>query len=249
MKRRPLLAAAAAALTAAPSFGQPACRAESGRRVPLVVELFTSEGCSSCPPADRWLSALRGRDDVIALGFHVTYWDRLGWPDRFASREFTARQHEHAERLGRDHVYTPQVLVDGRDWRGWHGGAGGADLPAAPPPASAPRLTLARDGDAVLATVDAWTGAAAQGDRLAGYWAVTEDRHESRVRAGENAGETLRHDHVVRLIRPLADWRASAGLTSRLEVSRGVAEHPRRVVFVVTDVATRRTLQALALAC
>jgi hypothetical protein len=242
MRRRPLLAAAAA-VAAAPSFGQPACRAESGQRVPLVVELFTSEGCSSCPPADRWLSALRGRDDVIALGFHVTYWDRLGWPDRFASREFTARQYEHAQRLGRDNVYTPQVLVDGRDWRGW------PKLPGAAAPGPAPRLALAREGDAVLATVGAWAGAAAWGDRLAGYWAVSEDGHASRVRAGENAGETLRHDHVVRLVRPVADWRASEGLASRLDVSRGVPEHPRRVVFVVTDPATRRTVQALALAC
>lgn len=245
MKRRSLLAATAA-VTAAPSFAQPACQTKSGPRVPLVVELFTSEGCSSCPPADRWLSTLRGREDVIALGFHVTYWDRLGWPDRFASREFTARQHEHMQRLGMNQVYTPQVLVDGRDWRDWRGWP---RLPAPAAPGNAPRLALAREGDAVLATVDAWTGAASQGDRLGGFWAVTEDRHESRVRAGENAGETLRHDHVVRLVRPLADWRASDGLRSRLDVSRGAAEHPRRVVFVVTDVATRRTVQALALAC
>jgi hypothetical protein len=244
MKRRSLLAVSAA-VAAAPSFGQPVCRAESGARVPLVVELFTSEGCSSCPPADRWLSALKGRDDVIALGFHVTYWDRLGWPDRFASSEFTARQYEHMRRLGADHVYTPQVVVDGRDWRGWRG----SGLPAAAAPRAAPRLVLERDGDAVLATVAPWPGAAARGDQVTGFWAVTEDGHENRVRAGENAGETLRHDHVVRLVRPLADWRASDGLRSRLEVGRGEPKHPRRVVFVVADPATRRPLQALALAC
>jgi hypothetical protein len=78
---------------------------------------------------------------------------------------------------------------------------------------------------------------------------VLEDRHVSAVRAGENAGETLRHDHVVRLYRPVAPWPASAGTQQRLQVSRGVAEHPRRVAFVVTDATTHRPVQALALGC
>jgi len=210
---------------------------------PTVVELYTSEGCSSCPPADRWLSTLKGQPGVLALAFHVNYWDRLGWPDRFASAEATARQHELAQRAGSRNVYTPQVIANGRDWRFW------PKLPTADAAAAAATpvsLTLSRDGDKVSAQVSAAPGAPAQ---LAGYWAVLEDQHESHVRAGENAGETLRHDHVVRLYKPVAAWQATAGGASQLNVSAGVAAHPRRVVFVVTDAATQRPLQALALAC
>src|SRR5579859_2803882 len=82
---------------------------------PVVVELFTSEGCSSCPPADALLSELaRSRPDVLPLAFHITYWDRLGWPDPFALRAATDRQRDYAGTLGLDSIYTPQMVVDGR---------------------------------------------------------------------------------------------------------------------------------------
>ncbi len=230
------------ALATAPAHG---CQARSGPVPPRVVELYTSEGCSSCPPADRWLSTLRGRDDVLALAFHVTYWDRLGWPDRFGAASHTLRQQELARRAGSRQVYTPQVVADGQDWRRW------PDLPSTPPADTAgagraPALVLERQGDRVTAQVAPLQGGPA---RLAGYWAVLEDRHTSRVTAGENAGETLHHDHVVRLYQPVAGWAAAAGAAPLLQVSRGVPAHPRRVAFVVTDAASGRPLQALALAC
>jgi hypothetical protein len=203
-----------------------------------VVELYTSEGCSSCPPADRWLSTLKGRSDVLPLAFHVDYWDRLGWVDRYASREATSRQYELARLAGNSGVYTPQVVAAGRDWRVW------PKLPDAKPSA-APVLKLEREGERVQLTVEP----DAANRRLAGYWAVTEDDHQSRVSAGENAGETLRHDHVVRLYKPLAAFAAAQGQRAELTVSRGVPEHPRRVVFVLTDAATQRPLQAVALGC
>jgi hypothetical protein len=217
-----------------------ACHAHSGPVPATVVELYTSEGCSSCPPADRWLSGLGSDGQVIALAFHVTYWDRLGWPDRFASAAHTARQHQLARRVGSAQVYTPQVVVDGQDWRHW------PKLPPPRPLAPAPAMSLVRDGDRVSVRVAALTQGPAQ---LAGYWAVLEDRHVSRVSAGENAGATLRHDHVVRLYQPVAEWAASAGSSWSLAVSGGVPAHPRRVVFVVTDAGSGKPLQALALAC
>ncbi len=227
----------AGALNASSAWAQ-TCTARSGATVPTIVELYTSEGCSSCPPADKWLSTLKGKPDVLALAFHVNYWDRLGWPDRFASAEATARQHELASLAGSRQVYTPQVVANGRDWRVWPKLPGSSTSPVS--------LTLTRDGDKVTAQVAATRETPAQ---LSGYWAVLEDQHVSQVRAGENAGETLRHDHVVRLYKPVPAWAAAQGSSTQLSVNRGVPEFPRRVVFVVTDGSTQRPLQALALAC
>ncbi|MBL8325264.1 MAG: DUF1223 domain-containing protein [Rubrivivax sp.] len=232
-----------ACLAAAAAGGAASCTARSHATTPpRVVELYTSEGCSSCPPADRWLSTLKGRSDVIALGYHVTYWDRLGWPDRFASEQFTRRQYEWAARQGRGNVYTPQVLVDGLDWRAW------PRLPdTSAPAAPAPVLTLTREPDGkVLARVEPQP---ANSSQLGGYWAVVEHDHASRVRAGENSGETLRHDHVVRLHRAVPAFAAREGLVSRLDVLPGAASNPRRIVFVVTRPPTEVPLQALALDC
>lgn len=231
--------AALAALTLAAGAAQAAdvCRASSGAQAPLVVELYTSEGCSSCPPADRWLSTLKGRPDVLPLAFHVTYWNRLGWVDRFATPEGTARQMLLAQRAGRTGIYTPQVLAGGRDWREW------PRLPAAD--TLGPAVTLSRQGDRVQVQVAPDAGL----QRLAGYWAVVEDGHASRVTAGENANAHLRHDHVVRLYQPLSPWPGPAGLSAGLAVSRGMPPHPRRVVFVVTDADTDRPLQAAVLGC
>lgn len=234
----PLLAAVSLAL-ASTAAEAAACRAEAGAAAPLVVELYTSEGCSSCPPADRWLSGLKGQPGVLTLAFHVDYWDRLGWPDRFASRAATERQYRLAEVSRSAQVYTPQVVVDGADWRRW------PDLPARGQ-ASPVKLTLEREGQQVTARVAALEG---DGRRLGGYWAVVEDGHASRVTGGENRGETLRHDHVVRHYEPVADWRAAEARQWVLPVLPGVPEHPRRVVFVVTDATTLRPLQALALSC
>jgi len=241
MDNLPILFAAlltSPAVLAAPAA---ACQAQSSATPPRVVELYTSEGCSSCPPADKWLSTLKGRSDVLALSFHVTYWDKLGWPDRFASTEFTQRQYAQAQRDGSAQVYTPQVVVQGKDWRGW------PKLPAVAADAAVPVVMLSREGDAVTATVQPL--ATRSGAQLSAYWAVLEDGHQTAVRAGENAGEQLRHDHVVRLLKPVAAWPAGSGTATTLSVTRGDPAFPRRVVLVVTDGATQRPLQAVALGC
>ena len=220
-----------------------ACQAQSPKLTPTVVELYTSEGCSSCPPADRWLSSVKTGPEVVALAFHVDYWDRLGWVDRFATPAATQRQYQLARLSGRDGVYTPQVVVSGQDWRSW------PKLPAASTVAPI-SVMLSREGDTVTAQVA--PGEAAGGKiagQLSGYWAVLEDRHQTQVRAGENSGETLRHDHVVRQYQPVANWRAGEGVRLDLKVSRGVADYPRQVVFVVTDPATAQPLQAVSLGC
>ena len=231
------LSALLAALVPVATLAQ-TCEARSTAQPPAVVELYTSEGCSSCPPADRWLSALKGRSDTIALAFHVNYWDRLGWPDRFATAALTERQHQLAQSSGSNSVYTPQVVHNGRDLRNW-GGVSPARLATSPV-----ALALKREGNNVTANI----GAA--NERLAGYWAVLEDGHVSRVKAGENAGETLKHDHVVTLYKPVPAWNAKDAATqATLPLPAAAAGVTRRVVFVVTDAATLRPVQALALGC
>jgi len=212
------------------------CSAQSGANAPLVVELYTSEGCNSCPPADRWLSQVQGRADVIALAFHVDYWDRLGWKDRYASPAWTQRQYEVSARSGASFVYTPQVLVGGRDYRRW---------PALPATAAAPvALSLVRDGDAYLARV---THPAGTPRALSGYWAVTEDGHVSQIKAGENHGKTLTHDAVVRELLPVEAIGDEALRFTPKPADAGAAS--RRVQFVVTDPRSGLPLQALALRC
>ncbi len=249
--RLALLLAGAASTAVAQAQQQPtavSCQAVSKPTPPTVLELYTSEGCSSCPPADRWLSTLKGRSDVLALAFHVTYWDRLGWPDRFALPEGTARQHQLAQLAGSRQVYTPQIVANGKDWPQWHRSP--VPGPVAPAAAAGPAVRLKRDGQQVTAEVGTWAGAPdTTKAQLSGYWAVLEDQHESKVRAGENAGETLRHDHVVRQYRPVGAWAASASTSHQITVGPGVLQHPRRVAFVVTEGATQKPLQAVVLGC
>jgi len=233
-------AACCAALWAAAAGAQPAqaCSAGSGAVVPTVVELYTSEGCNSCPPADRWLSTLKDRPGVVAAAFHVDYWDRLGWKDRFASPLYSERQAQQQALSGDRFSYTPQVRVNGADWRRW------PDLPD-PAPGSKVRLAVQRDGEQVDIHVQAPADA---GARWALWWAALEDGHDSDVKAGENRGVRLHHDQVVRHYGRIAPW--SGPLEQRVVVpARGEGGRPLRVIVVVTDAATGATAQAVALRC
>jgi hypothetical protein len=222
-----------------------ACLASSARTSAPVVELYTSEGCSSCPPADRWLSKLKADPAVVALAFHVDYWDRLGWKDRFASAAFTERQATQQASNGARFSYTPQVVVDGRDRTDWWSVSPAAgSRPAAPV-----ELTLAHEADRFVATVVPTANAP---KRLAAYWAVTEQGHVSAVKAGENEGATLRHDFVVRDYAPVREWAAHSGAAETLSFKPATpadAAHPRQVNLVVVDAATGRPVQALKIGC
>ncbi len=225
------------------------CEARSTSRQTPLIELYTSEGCSSCPPADRWLSTLpaaapggQGQPAVLAAAFHVSYWDRLGWADRFASPVFTARQAALMRSSGARYVYTPQVMVDGRDWRGW---------PVLPLAADAPAragIRLLRTGAQVQVSVGAGPGAP---PRLGLWWALLEDGHGTAVAAGENRGAQLRHDHVVRRYGQLPDWPAAAQtvLPPLLVEQNGEGGRKARLLVVVTDAATGAPLQAAQLVC
>jgi hypothetical protein len=222
-----------------------ACMAASPRAIAPVVELYTSEGCNSCPPADRWLSQLKADPAVVALAFHVDYWDRLGWKDRFASAAFTQRQATQQASNGARFSYTPQVVVDGRDRTDWSSAAPAAgSRPAAPV-----EVTLTHEGDRFVATVMPTANAP---KRLAAYWAVTEQGHVSAVKAGENQGVTLHHDFVVRDYETVHEWASRSGTAETLRfkpTTPADAAHPRSVNLVVIDAANGRPVQALKLGC
>jgi hypothetical protein len=217
------------------------CQRSAGTQPPAVVELFTSQGCSSCPPADRWLSTLKGDESVIALSFHVNYWNYLGWKDPYATPETTERQRRIQKALHGTYVYTPQVVLNGRDHRQWRGQAARA-LPKLPAE-QAPALSLSRAGDLITAQVGAQPGRS----QLAGYWAVLHNGLSQQVTRGENAGARLVNDHVVSLYQPVAAWNAQAAHTVRLMLPPNMAA--QRVVFIVTDEDLTQPLQGLALQC
>jgi hypothetical protein len=170
----------------------------AGRRAALL-ELYTSEGCSSCPPAEAWLSRLTSNPQlwtsVVPIAFHVDYWDNLGWRDRFASPAATQRQRAYAAAWRGDSIYTPGFVLDGREWRDWSGFAPG-DLPAATfGQDNAGQLrAVVRDGKSVTVTYRAASRPASSREvsvALLGCGVV------SNVKAGENGGRSLRHDFVA----------------------------------------------------
>lgn len=242
----------AAGLTLTASLAHPApataaCSVRSGPTVTPVVELFTSEGCNSCPPADRWISTLKTDPGVVALAFHVDYWDRLGWKDRFASPAYTQRQAQTQASSGARFNYTPQVLLDGADRKDWQRIAAPLSAPQRQRPAARVDITLVRDAGRFSATVAPASGAPA---RLAAYWALTENNHSTAVKAGENEGVTLTHDHVVREYVPVAAWNAAGPTTLRFEPSTPRdAGHPAEVNLIVVDADSGRPLQAVKLGC
>ena len=241
----PLAVAALAVFGQGLARADDACTATSARATAPVVELYTSEGCSSCPPADRWLSRLKADPAVVALAFHVDYWDRLGWKDRFASAAFTQRQAAQQATNGARFSYTPQVVVDGRDRADWSA----TTLASGSRPASPVEVTLALEGGRFVATVVPGTNAP---KRLAAYWAVTEQGHVSAVRAGENQGATLHHDFVVRDYEPVREWSARNGAAETLRFMPATpsdAAHPRFVNLVVVDAASGKPVQALKIGC
>jgi hypothetical protein len=242
---RGALAALLALAIGAPAWAAPVCRVQSAATVTPVVELYTSEGCNSCPPADRWLSSSVKTDaPVVALAFHVDYWDRLGWKDRFASPAFTQRQAEQVRTSGARFSYTPQVLIDGADRPDWPA----ASISGRARPQATVSAEMTQDANRVTAMITTMAGAPTH---LAAFWAVTEQDFVSAVKAGENQGVTLHHDFVVRDYRPVAAWVAKpAAATLQLDLPPTAdSAHQRLVNLVITDADTGRPVQAVKLGC
>jgi hypothetical protein len=190
MQRRTLMMAGAGIL------GAPlAVRAATA---PVVLELFTSQGCSSCPPADRLLGELARDPSVIALAWHVDYWNGLGWADPFASKLATERQRSYAERLG-DDVYTPAMVIGGAHMVvGSNRGAVRAAMETTPAPAVP--VTIVPDGAGLAVDIGA------PGRPATALLALYESEHVTSVGGGENGGRQLHEFRIVRSAMPLGNW-------------------------------------------
>jgi len=187
---RPFLFLGVGLLAVAPLTGA-AAQFASGENRTALVELFTSEGCSSCPPAERWLGTLRDEPglwrDFVPVAFHVDYWNRLGWPDRFSTREFTQREYDYAAAWASSSVYTPCLVRDGAEWRG--------SRSLAPSGAAAGKLTVSYEGDTLHAE---FSPAGSQtGVTFEIHAAILGAGIVSQVKAGENRGETLHHEFIA----------------------------------------------------
>lgn len=165
----------------------------SAERAPAVIELFTSEGCNSCPPADRWLSGFKDHpglfSEVIPMAFHVDYWDWIGWEDRFARPEYSARQTAYVEAGNLSQRYTPGIIVNSEEFRAWFSGRREVTSPLV----ARGRLSVTLDEGQLSARF----GFESESRPLTLHMAYLGNGLSSEVTKGENAGKTLRHDFVV----------------------------------------------------
>lgn len=192
------------------AFG-PTSSAGAGRAgTPVVVELFTSQGCSSCPPADAFLGELASRSDVIALAFHIDYWDYIGWKDPFANPAWTERQHAYKRALGLHMVYTPQMVIDGRvDAIGSEQATVNDAITAAAAQDDKVALSITEQGEGHYKV--ALPAAPSTQGLPATVWLVVFDHQQvTPVAKGENAGATLTDHNIVRELRPIGSWSGTA---------------------------------------
>jgi hypothetical protein len=194
---RPFLVGLSLAIAAVPALA-------ADPEHPTVVELFQSQGCSSCPPANANLNALGGRPDLLPLSFAVTYWDRLGWKDTFARPAFTDRQRDYAQARKSGQIYTPQVIVNGR---GIIVGNNRGQLER-----TIRRFDRGIIGPAIVPSGSRVTIGRAPAARPASVWLVYYDPRTRNVpiRAGENGGKTLPHRNIVRELHRLGRWNGAA---------------------------------------
>ncbi len=213
--------------------------AQSNTPTPVLVELFTSEGCSSCPPADDLLRKLDGMKTdhgqlIVALSEHVTYWNRLGWADPFSSEIFTQRQNTYGDRFHLDSVYTPQIVVNGD--REVLGSDGNAVLKAVQAQSGVSQeilkvLSIVPDSGALVVTYEA-SGPMPAG-KVQLYAALADDMDSSTVARGENAGHVLRHVSVVRSLVSLGSLETAAPVTVRLPAAARGQRRPGAPMHIV----------------
>jgi hypothetical protein len=220
------------------------------------VELFTSEGCSSCPPADALLKKLSEQQSmqgvqIIALEEHVDYWNHLGWRDPYSSIEFSERQNDYAQVFGTDGIYTPQMVVDGQNE--FVGSRGLAAREAIQKAANQPKVEIALVASANASPkkpafdvqVKSLGGISVRGE-MELWAAVTEKGLQTDVKAGENSGETLKHAAVVRSLKKIDTLRDPAGYHSQipLAIDPGWKKENLTAVVFLAEKSSRRIIGA-----
>jgi hypothetical protein len=224
-------------------------------RVPVLVELYTSEGCSSCPPADALLESLLrdqpvARAEIIPIGLHVDYFNSLGWKDTFSSSVFTARQRSYSPVAGDDNLYTPQVVVDGRDVV--EGTKGDLVRRAIDSAANRPHLVVSVAARVVADRVQLTIGvpaAPSTAEKIQVMAAITEDGLSSVVTRGENNGRTLHHVAVARIVQGLDVLSGkSASLEKQLPLGKGWGRSGLRAAVWLQGAKSRRVYGAAAAA-
>ena len=230
------------------------CNSESSDHRVALLELYTSEGCNSCPPADRWLNGLqdRGFDTrrVIPLAFHVDYWDYIGWNDRFAQPAFSQRQRTAAARNDASFIYTPQFIFNGRDFRSpWVAGRLSENLQPVNNRSAPLKMSLQHSTNAktVRASLKI-SNTAAQSAHV--YVALFENGLHSAVKAGENAGKKLYHDYVVRELTDAGIVAPGKILTRQFVIDLPSDSDPRRLGLAAfaEDAVSGATMQAMSVA-
>ena len=242
---------AASAFLTAPALA--ACELASGQKTAALVELYTSEGCSSCPPADREMRRLQDGLDTgavaVPLALHVGYWDYLGWKDPYAQAAFAERQEQLVHANGQRTLYTPQFFVNGAELRARRTTLRDEvrRLNALPPAATIHVRAAFAQAVLHLSTEAASTSNA---QRLALYVALTESRLTSKIARGENAGATLEHDHVVRLwLGPVRLVSGGASVARDIELPAAWQRSHLELAAFVQDEQSGRVLQAVGGQC
>jgi hypothetical protein len=234
------------------------CELASGTQRVALLELYTSEGCDSCPPADKWVSALPAKkldvDRVIPLAFHVDYWNQLGWTDPYSQAQFSARQRQHSKRRGVSFVVTPQLLLNGQDYRQaalLDDIDGRINAINRTQPQAVIRLKLSTTNALVQSKVAVDVPGGADQRRAQVYLALYENNLATAVKAGENKGLTLRHDFVVRsLAGPLGlDDKGHLSHTQSFPLDARWKSADTHLAVFVQHPSSGEVLQALSAIC
>lgn len=188
---------------------------------PIVIELYQSQGCSSCPPANAAVNAVVDQPGVIALSFAVTYWDRLGWKDIFGDKAYTQRQYDYAHALGNANVATPQIIINGKSAiTGIKRGELAQNIATSRPISGGPAIEIDRD-----------TVTIGKGSGPANVWLVRYDprTQDVAIRSGENSGRTLPHKNIVRSLTKLGEWK---GTTQAFKLPKAADSQFKSIILV-----------------
>ncbi|HEY0563570.1 MAG TPA: DUF1223 domain-containing protein [Methylophilus sp.] len=225
------------------------CAAKSAAHTVPLLELYTSEGCSSCPPADKWLSSLNVKPtEVTPLAFHVDYWDYIGWKDTYSKAEYSTRQRKMAAFNFAGFIYTPQFLLSGKDFKGWDNTRLIKSLAIAHTLPARAQLALsastAANGNLTLNASATATDDVKNADV---FVAIYENKLVSQVNAGENNGRELKHDYVVREFFGAYPMNSGKQLNKQFNLSKLWKTRDAGAVIFVQDASSGEILQSLAL--